>query len=118
MGYPDGAKPMDDVQGRSVTGGSFPAEIWGRFMSAAMESREAQAFPDPPSEMLERSRPSGCGGSDADEGSDDTTTATSSTTSPPDAGADANRDENHGTNQAGTHRGPHHPPNPTPPTTP
>src|SRR3546814_9439200 len=59
MGYPDGAKPMDDVQGRSVTGGSFPAEIWGRFMSAAMESREAPAVPDPPTEELRPSRPMG-----------------------------------------------------------
>src|SRR3546814_11435631 len=105
MGYPDGAKPMDDVQGRSVTGGSFPAEIWGRFMSAAMESREAQAFPDPPSEMLERSRPSGGGGSDADEGSDDTTTSTSSTTSTTVEGGDDEGAATDGTDEGGTDEG-------------
>src|SRR5690606_13279194 len=51
MGYPEPA-PMDDVQGRSVTGGAFPAEIWQRFMSAAVEGREVEDFPAPPDELL------------------------------------------------------------------
>jgi len=55
MGYPDGAVPMDDVHGRSVTGGSFPAQIWARFMAAAMEGREAAEFPAPPEDLLEPS---------------------------------------------------------------
>ena len=35
MGYPQPSLPMDDVQGRSVTGRSFPAQIWAKFMKAA-----------------------------------------------------------------------------------
>ena len=47
MGFPEGGRPMDDVQGRSVTGGGFPAEIWQRFMSAAMDGRETGGLPGP-----------------------------------------------------------------------
>jgi membrane peptidoglycan carboxypeptidase len=56
MGYPEPA-PMEDVQGRSVTGGSFPAEIWGRFMAVAVEDRELEDFPAPPEELLAESEP-------------------------------------------------------------
>ena len=52
MGYPDPA-PMDDVQSRSVTGGSFPVQIWGRFMEAAVADREVEDFPAPPDDLLE-----------------------------------------------------------------
>jgi penicillin-binding protein 1A len=52
MGYPDPA-PMDDVQGRAVTGGAFPAEIWGRFMEAAVADREVEDFPAPPDELVQ-----------------------------------------------------------------
>ena len=41
MGYPD-PTPMD-----GVTGGGMPAEIWQRFMSAAMEGRDAGGLPRP-----------------------------------------------------------------------
>lgn len=51
MGYApveDGTIPvMKNVRGRSVTGGSFPAEIWGKFMSAALEGTEESSFTDP-----------------------------------------------------------------------
>lgn len=44
MGYPGapGQEPrfMDDVHGRAVTGGSFPAEIWAEFMRAAADKIE------------------------------------------------------------------------------
>jgi penicillin-binding protein 1A len=33
MGYTPVAEPMDSVHGISVSGGSFPAEIWNRFMA-------------------------------------------------------------------------------------
>jgi membrane peptidoglycan carboxypeptidase len=56
MGYPDPA-PMSDVQGRSVTGGSFPAEIWGRFMRAALEGRDVEDFPAPPDELVREPEP-------------------------------------------------------------
>ena len=41
MGYKDGsAHKMTSVHGRAVTGGSFPAQIWQRFMSAAVEGMD------------------------------------------------------------------------------
>ena len=36
VGYPDGQAAMDDVHGAVVTGGTLPAEIWARFMTAAL----------------------------------------------------------------------------------
>ncbi len=57
MGYPEASRPMDDVQGRSVTGGSFPAQIWAKFMTAALEGRDEVAFPDPSDAMLRESEP-------------------------------------------------------------
>ena len=36
MGYTRGEVPMTNVHGISVSGGSFPAEIWRRFMYAAL----------------------------------------------------------------------------------
>ena len=50
MGYTRGEIPMLDVHGISVSGGSFPAEIWRRFMSPALE-------PKPPLEFREPSQP-------------------------------------------------------------
>ncbi|WP_421121623.1 transglycosylase domain-containing protein [Aquihabitans daechungensis] len=53
MGYPEGpAHRMDDVRGRSVTGGSFPAEIWKRFMEAALAGVPEKDFPDVPPALL------------------------------------------------------------------
>ncbi len=46
MGYPDaGARSMDDVHGRAVTGGSFPAEIWHDFMAGASAALPDEGFP-------------------------------------------------------------------------
>jgi membrane peptidoglycan carboxypeptidase len=59
MGYPEASRPMDDVQGRSVTGGSFPAQIWAKFMKVAMEGREVADFPAPPDELLKEGEPAG-----------------------------------------------------------
>jgi penicillin-binding protein 1A len=57
MGHPD-PTPMTDYQGRKVSGGSFPAQIWQQFMSVAMEGREESDFPPPPDELLRESEPS------------------------------------------------------------
>ena len=54
MGYPDASKPMNDVQGRSVTGGSFPAQIWARYMEVAMKGHEVSDFPAPPKDLLRK----------------------------------------------------------------
>ena len=53
MGYPEASLPMDDVHGRAVTGGSFPAQIWQRFMAAVMEGRDVAEFPAPPEELVQ-----------------------------------------------------------------
>ena len=47
VGYPRGAIPMESVHGIPVTGGSFPAEIWRRFMARALGNRPARAFREP-----------------------------------------------------------------------
>jgi membrane peptidoglycan carboxypeptidase len=47
MGYTRGEIPMLDVHGISVSGGSFPAEIWRRFMSPALAGTPVVDFPEP-----------------------------------------------------------------------
>jgi len=51
MGYPgfngESVRPMEDVHGQTVAGGGFPAQIWSRFMRAAMEGQAVQDFPAP-----------------------------------------------------------------------
>jgi penicillin-binding protein 1A len=39
VGYPQAQIPMENVHGIAVAGGTFPADIWRRFMSVAMEGR-------------------------------------------------------------------------------
>lgn len=48
MGYPEGAShTMDNVRGIHVNGGSFPATIFKRFMSAASKGIDTGSFPSP-----------------------------------------------------------------------
>ena len=47
MGYTRGEIPMENVHGISVSGGSFPAEIWRRFMEPALAGFPAREFPAP-----------------------------------------------------------------------
>ena len=47
MGYTRGEIPMRNVHGISVSGGSFPAEIWRRFMQPALAGRPVSDFPEP-----------------------------------------------------------------------
>jgi len=42
VGRPEGDVPMRNVRGINVTGGSFPARIFGRYMSAAMAGEPVQ----------------------------------------------------------------------------
>ena len=60
VGHPE-PTPME-----GVTGGALPAQIWQRYMSAAMEGRDVEDFPEPPEDRL---RP------------EETTTSSSSTSS-------------------------------------
>ncbi len=47
MGYAAGEIPMENVHGISVSGGSFPAEIWRRMMERTIGLRPAREFPEP-----------------------------------------------------------------------
>jgi membrane peptidoglycan carboxypeptidase len=42
---------MYNVQGRRVSGGSFPAQVWHDFMTVAMANQEALDWPKPPEEL-------------------------------------------------------------------
>ncbi|MEN3273717.1 MAG: penicillin-binding protein, partial [Actinomycetota bacterium] len=53
MGYKDGTDhKMTSVHGRAVTGGSFPAQIWQKFMAAAVAGMDTGTFTEPPDELL------------------------------------------------------------------
>ncbi len=45
VGYPNRQIPMRSVHGRRVFGGTFPAEIWNKFMGAALANVPASSFP-------------------------------------------------------------------------
>ncbi len=47
VGYPNAQIEMRSVHGISVSGGSFPAEIWGIFMAAALSGVDPIAWPYP-----------------------------------------------------------------------
>jgi len=47
MGYPAAAKAMSSVHGRQVTGGAFPAQMWSKFMIAALKGQPALPFSKP-----------------------------------------------------------------------
>jgi penicillin-binding protein 1A len=58
MGYPPdpvtGKIPeMTSVHGRKITGGSFPATIWKKFMVAALQGAKHSDFPAPPTDVGE-----------------------------------------------------------------
>ncbi|MBV9410379.1 MAG: PBP1A family penicillin-binding protein [Acidimicrobiia bacterium] len=47
MGSPKAEVPMTDVGGISVQGGSYPAQIWGAYMTDALAGQPAIPFPQP-----------------------------------------------------------------------
>src|SRR4029077_2520289 len=47
VGYPQGEIQMENVHGIAVAGGSFPAEIWRRFMEQAVRYSPPQDFLEP-----------------------------------------------------------------------
>ncbi len=74
MGSPVGKVPMKGVPGAgNVTGGSFPARIWGAFMKSAMKGRPAIAFTSPDPKQLGdkqmKGTPSGVSGGSGPTGS-------------------------------------------------
>jgi penicillin-binding protein 1A len=48
MGAMEGNVPMTRVGGRRVTGGSYPAQIFGRLYNGVLAGAEAEPFADPP----------------------------------------------------------------------
>jgi penicillin-binding protein 1A len=55
MGYTRGEVPMENVHGISVSGGSFPAEIWRRFMEPALAGLPPRDFRAPTQAVSYRS---------------------------------------------------------------
>jgi penicillin-binding protein 1A len=47
VGYPEKKVPMLNVHGIRVAGGTFPAQIWNRFMSVALEGTEPTSWKIP-----------------------------------------------------------------------
>lgn len=47
VGYPDSQREMKSVHGRVVTGGSFPAQIWAKFMRSALKKVDENDFTRP-----------------------------------------------------------------------
>jgi penicillin-binding protein 1A len=47
VGYPSSMKPMTNVHGMSVMGGSFPAKIWAAFMRKALAKTPSHEFEKP-----------------------------------------------------------------------
>ena len=47
MGFPEGGRTMERVRGIAVSGGSFPAEIWKRFMEKAVDGMPVEGFGRP-----------------------------------------------------------------------
>jgi penicillin-binding protein 1A len=46
VGYPQAEIPMESVHGIAVAGGTFPAEIWRRFMEEAIGPTPVREFPE------------------------------------------------------------------------
>ncbi|MGH9154861.1 MAG: transglycosylase domain-containing protein [Acidimicrobiales bacterium] len=56
MGSPVGNVPMTNVGGRRVTGGSYPAMIWGGFMAAALADQPVVAFAAPNPKLIAKGK--------------------------------------------------------------
>jgi penicillin-binding protein 1A len=103
LGHPEGPERRVELDGRPVTGGGAPAQIWQTFMSAALADVEPTSFEAPPDAMLRGARRPPAtdlvveeqppptepppedeatdeGDEGTDEGDDETTTTTSTTT--------------------------------------
>jgi penicillin-binding protein 1A len=92
MGYPqDNKRKMNNVHGRAVTGGSFPAQIWQRYMKAATEGMDTGEFTAPDKDLLNAPQKGqkGSTGSTTTSSTDTTTTtlpdeSTTTTSTPTD----------------------------------
>ncbi len=53
MGYLESSKPMDKIGGRTVSGGSYPADIWREFMSLALKDIPITDFSSGSTELID-----------------------------------------------------------------
>jgi len=53
MGHMESNKPMEPIEGRNLTGGSYPADIWREFMIAALKDRPIIQFEAPEGAIIE-----------------------------------------------------------------
>ncbi|MHB1254502.1 MAG: PASTA domain-containing protein, partial [Candidatus Humimicrobiaceae bacterium] len=53
MGYQESNKAMEPINKRNVTGGAFPAQIWGEFMKEALKGRPIVQFKTPENTLTE-----------------------------------------------------------------
>jgi penicillin-binding protein 1A len=52
MGHLESNIPMDPINKRTIVGGSFPADIWREYMSAALKDKPVSDFTSPEGELL------------------------------------------------------------------
>jgi penicillin-binding protein 1A len=55
VGYPHAEIPMENVHGIAVAGGTFPADIWHRFVQPALAGGPPRGFPAPTTHPIWRS---------------------------------------------------------------
>jgi len=53
MGYPDSNKPMEPINGRTIVGGTYPADIWREFMISALEDVPLSDFEKTDKELVD-----------------------------------------------------------------
>ena len=53
MGHVESNRPMEPIEGRNLTGGSYPADIWREFMIAALKDRPIIQFEAPEGAIIE-----------------------------------------------------------------
>ncbi|MBA7623423.1 Biosynthetic peptidoglycan transglycosylase [subsurface metagenome] len=53
MGYLESNKPMEPINGRTIVGGAYPADIWREFMSSALEDLPVSDFDKPDKKLID-----------------------------------------------------------------
>jgi len=53
MGYMESNRPMEPIDGRNLTGGSYPADIWREYMIAALADKPVLQFEAPEDIIIE-----------------------------------------------------------------
>ncbi len=53
MGYEESSKPMEKINGRTIVGGAFPADIWREYMKEALKDKPVKDFNSPDNELVD-----------------------------------------------------------------